>query len=129
MPAQNNIFITAPAVVLFKGIKVANSSTATLSVRTNSTKTPVSDGLTISKGFKMGDVTFGTLETVDGQSRRFMQALFADEIFLTVFVHGGQTVTVEGTFDEASRTTTYERGTTEGSYKMSGVVELLATAA
>jgi hypothetical protein len=125
MAQQNQIFLTAPAVVLFKGIKVANASTATLTLRTNSTKTPTSDGLVISKGFKMGDVTFGTLETVDGESARFMTALFNDEIFQVVFVQGGQTITVDGTFDEASRTATYERGSTEGSYKMSGTTNLL----
>jgi hypothetical protein len=122
---QNQIFLTAPAVVLFKGTKVANASTATLSIRTNSSKTPSSDGLVVSTGFKMGDVTFGTLETVDGASSRFMRALFDNEIFQVVFVQGGQTITVDGTFDEASRTATYERGSTEGSYKMSGTVELL----
>lgn len=125
MAQQNNIFITAPAVVLFKGQKVANASTAQLSVRTNSGKTPTSDGLVISKGFKMGDVTFATLETVDGESSRFMQALFNDEIFQVVFVQGGDTITVDGTFDEASRNSIYERGTTEGSYKMSGTTNLL----
>ena len=123
---QNNIFITAPAVVLFKGIKVANASTAQLSLRTNSQKTPTSDGLVISKGFKMGDVTFATLETVDGTSNRFMTALFNDEIFEVVFVHGGQVITVNGTFDEASRNSIYERGTTEANYKMSGSTNLLA---
>lgn len=125
MAQQNQIFLTAPAVVLFKGTKVANASTATLSIRTNSTKTPTSDGLVISKGFKMGDVTFGTLETVDGESARFMTALYNDEIFQVVFAQGGQTITVDGTFDEASRTATYERGSTEGSYKMSGTTNLL----
>src|SRR5688572_28029614 len=103
MAQQCQIFLTAPAVVLIKGIKVANASTATLSIRTNSTKTSTSDGLVISKGFKMGDVTFGMLETVDGESARFMRALFDDEIFQVVFVQGGQTITVDGTFDEASR--------------------------
>lgn len=125
MAQQNQIFLTAPAVVLLKGTKVANATTATLSIRTNSSKTPTSDGLAISTGFKMGDVSFSTLETVDGESARFMTALFANEIFQCVFVQGGQTITVDGTFDEASRTATYERGSTEGSYKMSGTVELL----
>lgn len=129
MPQPDRIFLTAPAVVSVGAgggspTKVANAMTHSLSVRTNSQKTPTNDGLVISKGFYMGDVTIATMETVDGQQNRLIRALFANDIITVAFAQGGLTIVVQGTFDEMSKNSITERGTTEGNYKVSGSVKV-----
>jgi|JI10StandDraft_1071094.scaffolds.fasta_scaffold03642_4 hypothetical protein len=123
--AQNQIFKSAPAVVLVAGLKVGNSTSADLTGRTNSSKTPADGGLVISKGFKMGDVSIATIETVDGQSSRLLRSIRDNEVIQVMFSSGGDTVVVTGTWDEFTRKSVVDRGTTDGSYKMSGALSFL----
>jgi len=123
--AQNQIFKSAPAVVLVSGVKVGNSTSADLTGRTNSSKTPADAGLVISKGFKMGDVSIATIETVDGQSSRLLRSIRDNEVIQVMFSSGGDTVVVTGTWDEFTRKSVVDRGTTDGSYKMSGALSFL----
>lgn len=125
MAQPDRIFLTAAAVVAVTGQKIANATTHSLSVRTNSGKTPTNDGLVISKGFYMGDITIATLETVDGQQNRLTRAAFNGEVLTVTFAFGGLTIVITGTFDEVSKNSIVERGATEGNYKISGAVKVL----
>ncbi len=125
MALPTKVFTTAPGVLFVQGVKVANLTGHDLAVRTNSQKTPTGDGLAISRGFQMGDVSLNTIETVDGQSRRLHVAAANGEIVIAQFFHGGSTHQVEGTFDEVSLRSVVDRGTTEGGYKFSGAYSLL----
>ena len=125
MAQPTKVFTTAPGVLFVKNVKVANLTGHDLSIRTNSQKTPTSDGLAISRGFQMGDVSMQTIETVDGQSRRLDLAAANGEIIVAQFYHGGSVHQVEGTFDEVSKRSIVDRGTTEGTYKFSGAYTLI----
>jgi hypothetical protein len=125
MAQPDRIFLTSSAVVALNGQKVANATTHSYSIRTNSGKTPTNDGLVISKGFLMGDVTVATLETVDGQQNFMIDQLFDGDVVTVTFTHGGRTVVITGTYDEASKNSVVERGSTEGSYKISGQAKRL----
>lgn len=127
MALPNKVFTTAPGVLFVAGVKVANLTGHDLAVRTNSQKTPTGDGLAISRGFLMGDVSLNTIETVDGQSKRLDLAVANGEILIAQFFHGGSTHQVEGTFDEMTKRSVIDRGTTEGGYKLSGAYSLLQT--
>ena len=124
MPQPDAVQITAPAILTINGIKVANTQIA-FSLRTNSGKTPSSEGLVVSVGFKMGDVTISEIAPIDGQNNRLIDAIFNDEIISAVFSHAGRNISIKGTFDEASKTSIVERGTTEGTFKFSGAVRKL----
>lgn len=125
MAQPDRIFLTAAAVVAVGGQKVANATTHSISIRTNSGKTPTNDGLVISRGFFMGDVTIATLETVDGQQNTLTRAAFNSEVLTITFTFGGLTIVITGTFDELSKNSVVERGATEGSYKISGQVKIV----
>ena len=128
MAQPDGIFLTASAIVTVgvgaNGTKVANATTHQLTFRTNSGKTPASDGLVISRGFFMGDVTLATMETVDGQSNTLKRAAANNDVVTVAFTHGGMTFVIVGTFDEFSLNSTVERGATEGSYKISGKISI-----
>lgn len=122
---QQQIFKTAPAVVTIDDIKVGTATGQDMTVRTNSQKTPADGGLVVSKGFQLGDVSINTIVTTDGQEGRLVQAARDNRVITVLFTVGGNTISIKGTFDEFSRKSIVDRGTTDGSYKMSGAVGYL----
>lgn len=123
MATPNQIFKTASAIVAVKNKKVANCTASDFSYRTGKQNIPMSDGLGISKGFGIGEVSISTVETVDGiSSKDIIRLVINQDVINVSFTQGGVTFVITGTFDEMSKKAMIERGTTEGSYRFSGVV-------
>jgi hypothetical protein len=123
MAQPNQIFKTSAAITTVKGRKVANCTASDFSYRTGKQNIPMSDGLAISKGFGIAEISISTVETVDGISSKDIIALVINQEIITIsFTQGGVTFVIAGTFDEMSKKTMIERGTTEGSYRFSGVL-------
>lgn len=123
MAQPNQIFKTAAAISTVKNRKVANCTASDFSYRTGKQNIPMSDGLGISKGFGIAEINISTVETVDGvSSKNIIDLVMSQEVINVSYTQGGVTFVITGTFDEMSKKAMIERGTTEGSYRFSGVL-------
>lgn len=125
MAASTQAFKGNSAVLKVNGVKVANCTSSDVNYNTNKQNVPMSDGLGISKGFPMGEVSLSTFETTSGlSSAAIIDLIVAQTIVSVEFTQGGKTIIVSGTGDSFSKKSATERGMTDGSYKFSGSVQV-----
>lgn len=125
MSAPTQAYKGNAAVLKVGGIKVANCTSSDVAYNTNKQNVPMSDGLGISKGFPMGEVTLSTFETISGlSSGRLIEIIASQQVVSVEFTQGGKSIIITGTGDSFSKKSTTERGMTDGSYKFSGAVQV-----